>query len=286
MLELSHLDPGLREEIARLIRDASVAAKQQEEAEKASGKKLFDSPKASLLSWPARTSLVSDQNRSEDIFLLTGGRFLRHSLQIGETSYLAARRTWKAYGPVLDLIEKETALTRLAAITMAPQIFPYMYGVVTVLRRYDKGRPHLLVGVRSQNLAGMNGGMASFPGGLVDPNEPLKLSGPRELFEEGMRGHIRAFTGFAFDAHPNCPSISFSMLAETDSSDILPSYEWEGRRMIWVDETAVRNALRDPGENHDLREAFTAHDINVSEDIRFAPDVSSQVYDLLKMYDI
>lgn len=286
MIELSSLDPKLREEISRLIREASAAAKQQEEAEKASGKKLFDSPKASLLSWPTRTTLVSEQSRSEDIFLLTGGRFLRHSLQVGETSYLTARRAWKAYAPVLDLIVKETALTRLAAITMAPQIFPYMYGVVTVLRRYEKGRPHILVGVRSQKMAGMNGGMASFPGGLVDPNEPLKLSGPRELFEEGMRGHIRAFTGYAFDVHPDCPSISFSMLAETDNHDILPSYEWEGRRMIWVDETAVRNALRDPNENRDLRDAFLAHDINVSEDIRFAPDVSTQVYDLLKMYDI
>jgi 8-oxo-dGTP pyrophosphatase MutT (NUDIX family) len=286
VIELRSLDPKLREEIARLIRDASAAAKQQEEAEKASGKKLFDSPKASLLAWPTRTSLVSDERRSEDIFLLAGGRFLRHSLQIGETSYLIARRAWKAYTPVLDLIEKETALTRLAAIMMAPQIFPYMYGVVTVLRRYEKGRPYILVGVRSQKLAGMNGGMASFPGGLVDPNEPLKLSGPRELFEEGMRGHIRAFTGFAFDVHPDCPSISFSMLAETDSRDILPSYEWEGRRMIWVDETAVRNALHDPNENRDLRETFTAHDINITEDIRFAPDVSAQVLNLLRMYDI
>jgi hypothetical protein len=281
----SVLEPHLRTEINRLIGEASAKAAEQEAAERASGKKLFDSPKACLKSWPRGSQdLGTEAKPSDSVFALAGNCFKRISLITGETSYLTARRTWKAFTPVLELLKKETTLTETEAIMLGPELFPYMYGVVTVLRRYEKSRPQILVGVRSQSLAGMNVGMASFPGGLVDPKEPLKLSGPRELFEEGMRGHTRAFTGLAFDAHPDCPSITFSMLAETECREVLPSYEWEGKRMVWADEDSVREALQDTGSNRGLRESFLAQGITVAEDIRFAPDVRTQVNNLLNAY--
>jgi ADP-ribose pyrophosphatase YjhB (NUDIX family) len=281
----SVLEPHLRTEINRLIGEASAKAEEQEAAERASGKKLFDSPKATLLAWPAPLAEADEPKGAEHVHLLSGStdHFKRCVLQTGETSYLTARRTWKAYVPVMELLRQKLSVPHDKAERLGPSLFPYVYGVVTVLRRYEGNASYILVGVRSQKLAGMNVGMASFPGGLVDPGEPLKLSGPRELFEEGMRGHIRTMSGFAFEAHPDCPSITFSMLAETESREVLPSYEWEGRSLVWAEESAVWRALREPRDNHELRAAFGKHGIVVAEDLRFAPDVS-QALSLLKMF--
>jgi ADP-ribose pyrophosphatase YjhB (NUDIX family) len=275
-------------EACNAIKAAAIAAAKKREAEEiARGVKLFGGPLATMEEWfrpvPSKDiGLPADKNE-EDIVLWQAGsscdpdvircqaghvRFNR-----GTTDYLVARRTWDAFVPTRHLIMESDA-SEEDFRRVGPVLFPWTFGVLTLLRRYDANRePHILVGIRSKELAGRHVGTVSFPGGLVRPKESIERAARRQMREECGIEIETMESGFAIGLHPNAPSTTFMCVANTTSHVVSDSFEWKGGKAVWTTEESVKQALN--GNTEAMIGAFRKAGLDVNEGVPIAPDAAA-----------
>ena len=273
-------------ETCNAIKDAAIKAAEKREAEEiARGVKLFGGPVATMQEWihPSRSweTQVGDMEDFVEWELEDSDRahpgclvhranpkqFLRST-----SDYLIARRTWDAFVPVRNLIMESDA-NEEDFRHVGPVLFPWTFGVLTLLRRYDaNGEPHLLVGIRSKQLAGRHVGTVSFPGGLVHPKESIERAARRQMREECGIEIETMENGFAIGLHPNAPSTTFMCVANTTSHEVSKSFEWKGGNAVWATEESVKQAL--DGDDRAMVGAFRKAGLDVNEGVPIAPDAA------------
>jgi ADP-ribose pyrophosphatase YjhB (NUDIX family) len=274
----AHLSREDRNTIDGFIRDAR-SAREQELAEKRKNPSFVmqDDPKPTLSRW-LEPALGFLENGQELIQIWSYGRIKEFRLTKGTTTYQTSWLTWPAFKPTMRLL-KDRGLSEEAAYNIVTDRFPFVYGVITIPRLWRDGETFIFCGIRSQNLAGVNTGMVSFPAGLVNPGENIGPASLRELFEEWNEDAVSIRPGFAIGLHDNAPSCSFVSLAETESERVRESFEWKGGKGIWVPERAIREALE--GYSEDLAEEFRKNGMDVADDIRIATDAVEPAKELL-----
>lgn len=266
------------------------AAKREQEI--AAGKRLVNGAQSRLVLWPhpgVRQNppycFLPDQ---EEVGIwdrrFTSAPTVYH-LHKSTTTYFEAYDEWNAMDSVLCYLKGE-GFGQLLAIEALPEAFHFVYGVLVYMRLHRSGEPtRVLMGVRAANLAGKNTGTASFPGGLVDAGEPLRVAAPRELSEEGGQAKYAMREGFTFGAHNAAPSITFMCMADTSDSDIAPSIEWKGKRMVWVPEETLLEALENPAQSRSLAAAFRSQGFDLpGNNVTIAPDAVEPARTLLEVY--
>ncbi len=282
-------------EACNAIKVAAIkVAKKREAEEIARGVNLFCGPLATMMEWfrlvPWKDIGMPTERNEEDLVLWHAGSSCDPDLiccqegnvrinskharfNRGTTDYLVARRTWDAFVPIRDLIRKSDA-SEEDFLRVAPVLFPWTFGALTLLRRYDADRaPHILVGIRSKELAGRHVGTVSFPGGLVRPKESIERAARRQMREECGIELETIENGFAIGLHPNAPSTTFMCLANTTSRDVTTSFEWKGGRAVWAPEESVKQAL--DGDNRAMVGAFRKAGLDVNEGAAIAPDAAA-----------
>lgn len=271
----------LVEECNAIKAAAMAAAVGKEKDEIARGVKLFDGPLATMLEWFRPMNPEIRPGSDEEDFVLwqpgadgdpNGIRCMTRRLRFlrSQTTYLTARRTWDAFAPVKELVKKNGA-SEDDFLNVAPVLFPWTFGVLMLLRRYDANKaPHILVGIRSKELAGRHVGAASFPGGLVRPKESIEQTARRQMREECGIELETMENGFAIGHHPNAPSTTFLCVADTESEDVANSFEWKGGRAVWASEDSVKLAL--DGDSSAMADAFRRAGMDWSMSISIAPD--------------
>jgi ADP-ribose pyrophosphatase YjhB (NUDIX family) len=275
-------------EMCNDIKAAAIrAAKAREADEIARGVKLFSGFVATMEEWPQPVSpkdivLPADKNE-EDIVLWQAGSSCDPDLircqaghirfNRGTADYIIARRTWDAFAAIRKYI-MESGASEEDFLRVAPVLFPWTFGVLTLLRRYDDhGEPHILVGIRSKELAGRHVGTVGFPGGLVHPKESIERAARRQMREECGIEIETMESGFAIGLHPNAPSTTFMCVATTISQKVTDSFEWKGGKAVWATEESVKDAL--VGDTQAMVKAFRKAGLDVSEGVPIAPDAAA-----------
>lgn len=263
--------------------DAVIARKRQERIEELTEKRknpafvMRDDPKAVLSRWLQPASGFLERNQ-EPVRLWQDGALKEFVLTKDESTYETSWLTWTAFNPVYDSLSKK-GLDQDTIYRIVVDRFPFVYGVATILRRRIKQGPYIFCGIRSQNLAGVNTGMVSFPAGLVNPGEALGIANIREVFEEWSEEKIRVRNGLALGLHDNAPSCTFVSLAEVRSGKVRDCFEWRGGKGLWIPEFMLLEALE--GFDHSLVGTFRANGINVPDTLQIATDVREPMRELL-----
>lgn len=271
-------------EACNAIKDAAIrAAKARRAEEIARGVKLFDGTMATMKGWLHPAETVIDNDSDNELFTLwkavnTGNQNVVRCdadpmiFERGTTTYFTARDTWEAFVPIRNLI-MESGASEEEFYHVGPVLFPWTFGVLTLLRRYDTDMaPHILVGIRSKQLAGRHVGTVSFPGGLVHPKESIEHAARRQMREECGIEIETMENGFAIGLHPNAPSTTFMCVANTTSHEVSDSFEWKGGQAVWASEESVIQAL--DGNNSAMVGAFRKVGLDVNEGVAIAPDAA------------
>jgi 8-oxo-dGTP pyrophosphatase MutT (NUDIX family) len=182
----------------------------------------------------------------------------------GETTYLTTRRMWKAYHYVLALLKSRGIKDEVYLYNL----FHYIPGTASVVESNNS----ILVGVRSQRLAGTHPGMVSIPAGLMKPRELINETNQRELKEESgiPAGKI---TKIIAVRHPDAPSFTFMCKVSTEQEEIRETYEAKGKTFIWVNKDRILLPAIVDGDNQPLVEELRKQKINVSNNLQIAPDI-------------
>lgn len=272
------INARLQAKIDEIKKEKHAQAEAREEADRNAGKVLTNNPVAVMREWPTEYDPEqSAQSDNEKIlcFSSKNGNVLRQRrlwFPRGQLGYLEARRFWDAYKPVKELLLEDGA-TDEEFFELGPTLFPWTYGILIIVRvRDEKGVPHLLVGIRSAQLAGRHVGTVSFPGGLVKPNERIMDAASRQMQEECKLQPDAYYDGVAIGNHPNAGSTTFICVANMKKfGDVGDSFEWKGGKAVWAPEEAVKSALA--GDTQAMVDVFHRADINIAEGAPMAPDV-------------
>jgi ADP-ribose pyrophosphatase YjhB (NUDIX family) len=264
------------------IKALAIAEAKAKEAEVARDARFIDEPLATMqeLFHPAFT--IVSPNRDEEEFVLWEAqnsddqnviRCQTHHMFFnrGKTTRLTAHRTWGAFTKVRELVMKHGA-SEYDFQRIAPVLFPWTYGVQTMLRRYDSNKvAHLLVVIRNKEITGERIRTVGFPGGLVRANENIELTARRQMHEECGIVLETIESGVTFGIHQNAPITTFVCLATSISRDVSSSFELNDGKAVWVTEETVKKALDD--DTDVLVDAFRTAGIDVNHDIQFSQDV-------------
>ncbi len=274
---------ALLSQVKQIIENEACMSQLKEDEERKLGKILEDHPKACLVAtpFPVTDDYCGIYPHEEVVSLWNPVAKVkqRYLLRKSVTTYLASRRRWNAFMPVYKFL-LNNGMSASDVNYYSPQFFPYIYGCLTLMRHISPHGTKVLVGIRSEVLAGKNPGTISLPGGLVEPNESLPAAASRELVEEGGNCDFYLKDYFAVGFHLDCPSCTFIFIAETHNLSVETSYEWRGGRAIWIDETVLREALH--GKNQKLVRAFKESNILADDNLSIAPDVKEPVRQLLE----
>ncbi|PIR12981.1 hypothetical protein COV49_03695 [Candidatus Falkowbacteria bacterium CG11_big_fil_rev_8_21_14_0_20_39_10] len=262
-------DDQLQKDVLNLIKVAVGKATKEEEPERQAGKNLFDGPISRLILPPTlakNLSTTSADYLQETVSMQLPGisEIQQVKMVTGATTYLTARRMWQAYHYVLALlksrgIEDESCLYNL---------FHYIPGTASAVEFGD----NILVGVRSQRLAGTHPGMVSVPAGLMRPGELICEGNHRELYEESgiPAGEI---TKIIAVRHPDAPSFTLMCKVQTEKSKIAKTYEAKGKTFIWVDKRRILLPAIIDGDIQPLVDEFREQNIDVPNNLQIAPDI-------------
>jgi hypothetical protein len=252
----------LTTEVRRLISEAETVSKAQEDAERKEGKILFDNPACRLLEPPTPSvKLLQPPDRQESIYLRESGNESEFFLKTGETKYLTSRRGWKAYPEAKRLAGPFGKDGEMVLF----EHFHFLVGALALVERDN----HFLVGVRSNQLAGTHPGMASFPGGIINPGEGVLQGIRRELAEEtSIRETEYLATGLGWN--PTAPNPTFVCNFRTEVKNVSKTYEVKGKSFIWIPASIVRSALY--GHTGGLNHSFKDSGLSLSAPVEIAPD--------------
>ncbi len=253
-----------REGTAQIMRD------------RAAGKVLKDNPVATVTGFGIlnRPSAQVDSGCvTTDQIVTAGGQIV--PIRRGKITYFASRVTWPAYPQVRACLESLGGPPDSAGIDLALfAFFPHLAGVMGFLHHDGK----LIMNVRAQALAGTHSGMASFPAGLVTPNETLATALIREVDEE-VPGVSVAWTDWSLTLNPDAPNVTFGRRGEALAPpELTGSWEAEGKQHVWVPAAAIQEAVA--GDSGALTDAFRLSGVQVGEDLAIAPD-AAKLFSLL-----
>lgn len=266
---MAKLNDRLRNDILGLIKVAADKAMGEEESERQAGKVLFDGRISRLIYPPALAetlTIVPTDFIQETILMQLPGISEMQKVKIvtGETTYLTTRRMWKAYHYVLALLKSRGIKGEICLY----DLFHYIPGTASVV----ESKNSVLVGVRSQRLAGTHPGMVSVPAGLMKPKEIISETNQRELKEESgiPAGKI---TKIIAVRHPDAPSFTFMCSVSTEQEEVKETYEAKGKTFIWVNKDRILLPAIVDGDNQPLIEEFHKHRIDVPNNLQIAPDI-------------
>ncbi|MBI4138939.1 NUDIX domain-containing protein [Candidatus Uhrbacteria bacterium] len=199
----------------------------------------------------------------------------------GETTYFSARRFWDAFALIRALLLEDGATVE-DFLRLGPTLLPWTFGILTLARRWDaNGESHVLVGIRSKELAGRHVGTVSFPGGLVKPGETIEQAARRQMKEECGIELTGMCPGYAIGHHPNAGSTTFVSVADAASSgDVTDSFEWKGGKALWAPVASVLKAIE--GDTTAMVDVFRKAGHDVNEGAPIAPDAADPARILLK----
>lgn len=248
--------------------------------------------KARLLAWPSPPiqgePMSIDGYKAVEVVEVVGAGNVR--LYKGSTDYVQASDEWPSMEYVLAHMIRHCRLTREEAYKLLPTIYHMVYGVVTAVRRTTPGGERLiLAGIRASadKIAGMNTGTLSLPGGLVNsPDENIRQAAYREFRGEGgMNVPFVLRPCVTFGPHNAAPSVTFVALGDVngDVGEIGESFEWQGRRMVWLPEELLQRALENPDDHGPLTCALMEAGIEVDRAV-IAGDVADPLRRLLAAY--
>lgn len=253
--------------------------------------------KSRLMAWPIPMpsandlALVAENFAVEDVDIwLPDGTPGQVRLYKGTTNYVQASDEWASMEYVLAHMIRHCRLTREEAYKLLPTIYHMVYGVVTAVRRTTPGGERLiLAGIRASadKIAGMNTGTLSLPGGLVNsPDENIRQAAYREFRGEGgMNVPFVLRPCVTFGPHNAAPSVTFVALGDVngDVGEIGESFEWQGRRMVWLPEELLQRALENPDDHGPLTCYLLEAGIEVDRAV-IAGDVADPLRRLLTVY--
>ena len=209
------IDPSLIRMINDIKRRAIAETMVVEADEIAAGKTVIDEPVAVMKTWLVIASPFDEERDDEElIFLWKNGDCVCHGIKkdfgahrvrflTGKTTLLEARRQCGAFVPIRTLL-LDNGVTAEEFLELGPSIFPWTYGVLTILRRRsDDGATHVLVGLRKARIDDRFVEIVGFPGGLVHPDEGLEEAASRHVREDCGIKIERVKTGFAINENTN-----------------------------------------------------------------------------------
>lgn len=256
----------IQSDIRRLIVESVRQAEAREEAERKSGKILTNGPVARLMFPPLPPDEVPETffpQSYELVSLYEDGKIQPRLLVMGETRYLVSRRQWGAYKVALRILQDHG----IEDEALLYSLFHYVPGVMVFVK--DNGR--ILIGLRSGNLGGTHTGTLSFPAGLMEPGETLTRAAFGELNEESGIGAVQFDPRVVAVRNPDAPSTTFCVRAETTQSKVRETFEVKGKKFIWVSVVDVLCPAL-VGDMKPMTAVFRAQGIDVSEDVKIAPD--------------
>jgi len=261
----------IREMVARSVEES----KAREDEERAAGKILVDNPVARQM---ARCGLYSQPippgsehleviQEEQSITFTPPGMASESKLLLitGTTSYLTARRQWKAYRTALRMLPWGSGVESEDPFY---EIFHYVPGVMVFLTSGGA----ILACVRSRQLAGTHVGTVSFPAGLMRPGEELFEVANRQLFDEtGLRGVCNCEKRIAMATNPEAPQTTYCFRWQTGESSVRETFEAEGKTFIWV---PVHDCLEPAiaGDMGPMIKVFRNKGIDVPDTLQIAPD--------------
>jgi ADP-ribose pyrophosphatase YjhB (NUDIX family) len=276
------IDPALIKTISDLKRRVIAEAMVVEADEIAAGRTVIDVPVATMKTWFKIASPFDEESDDEElIFLWKNGDCVCHGVKrnfgahrvrflTGETTYREARRLWGAFAPIRKLL-LDNGVTAEEFLELGPSIFPWIYGVLTLLRRRnDDGATHVLVGLRNARIDGHCVEIVAFPGGLVRPDEGIEEAAARHVREDCGIEIDRVKTGFAInDRATSCRTLFVCVSEIRNEQDVSGSFEWKSGKMLWIPENALLSAIG--GDETAMNEAFQRAGVNLKKGVAVTP---------------